>query len=98
MVYCDFEDVRRYKDAIACCRAAQMPVALATLRIVKPTEDGLLRQIADLQPDAVLVRNLAAVEFYREHAPRLPQIGDYSLNIANELTAKIFADVGLVRM
>jgi putative protease len=97
-IYCDFEDVRRYKDAIERCRSAQMPVALATLRIVKPTEDGLLRQIAELQPDAVLVRNLAAVEFYREHAPQLPQIGDYSLNIANELTAKLFADAGLVRM
>jgi U32 family peptidase len=97
-IYCDFEHIRKYKDAVAKCRAANIPIALATLRIVKPGEEGLLQQIADCAPDAVLVRNLAAVSFYRETAPDLPQIGDYSLNIANELTAQIFADAGLVRM
>jgi putative protease len=98
MVYCDFEDIRRYKDAVARAKAANVPIALATLRIVKPHEEGLLRQILDCQPHAVLVRNLAAVSFYRDAAPDLPQIGDYSLNIANELTAGIFAEAGLVRM
>ncbi len=98
MLYCDFEDVRRYKEAVSRARAAGLPVALATLRVVKPAEEGLLRQILDCGPDAVLVRNLAAVSFYRQAAPHLPQIGDYSLNVANELTAKIFADSNLVRM
>src|SRR5262249_55873928 len=88
----------RYKLALERARAVGMPIALATLRIVKPHEDGLLRQILDCQPDAVLVRNLAAIEFYREFAPDLPQIGDYSLNIANELTASLFVEAGLVRM
>jgi len=98
MVYCDFEDIRRYKDAVSLARSASIPIALATLRIVKPTEEGLLRQIADCQPDAVLVRNLAAVSYYPQHAPALPMIGDHTLNIANELTAAILADAGLVRM
>jgi putative protease len=98
MVYCDFEDIRRYKRAAELARAANMPIALATLRIIKPGEEGLLRQILECAPDAVLVRNLAAVGFYKEFAPHLPQIGDYSLNIANELTTKIYADAGLVRM
>jgi putative protease len=98
MVYCDFEDVRGYKLAVERAGAAKMPIGLATLRIIKPGEEGLLRQILDCAPDALLVRNLAAVSFYREAAPHLPQIGDYSLNIANELTAKVFADTGLVRM
>jgi putative protease len=97
-VYCDFEDIRRYKDAVARAKAAHVPIALATLRVVKPHEEGLLRQILDCQPDAVLVRNLAAVSFYRDAAPDLPQIGDYSLNVANELTAGIFAEAGLARM
>jgi putative protease len=97
IVYCDFEDIRRYKEAVTRCRAANMPIALATLRIVKPTEEGLLRQILECEPDAILVRNLAAISFYREVAPQLPLIGDYALNISNELTAKIFADSGLVR-
>lgn len=98
MVYCDFEDVRRYKDAVAACRQARMPIALATLRIVKPGEDGFLRQVSNCEPDALLVRNLAAVRFYHEVAPHLPQIGDYSLNVANELTAQVMAETGLVRM
>jgi len=98
MVYCDFEDIRRYKRAVELARAANMPIGLATLRVIKPGEEGLLRQILDCQPDAVLVRNLAALSFYREVAPNLPQIGDYALNIANELTAQIFADAGIVRI
>ncbi|MBC8107934.1 MAG: U32 family peptidase [Anaerolineae bacterium] len=97
-IYCDFEDVRRYKEAVARCRAANMPVALATLRVVKPHEHGTLKQILDCEPDALLVRNLAAVSYYRDAAPHLPQIGDYSLNIANELTARVFTEAGLARM
>ncbi len=98
MVYCDFEDIRKYKDAVAMARANSMPIALATLRVIKPHEHGLLQQVLDCNPDALLVRNLAAVSFYHEQAPQLSQIGDYSLNIANELTAGIFADAGLIRM
>ena len=97
-IYCDFEDVRRYRAAVERCNAAGIPVALATMRIVKPGEDGWLKQVLDCGPDAVLVRNLAAIGFYTEHAPRLPLVGDYALNIANELTAAIFAEANLVRM
>ncbi len=97
-IYCDFEDIRRYNEAVSRARSANVPIALATLRIVKQHEEGLLRQILDCNPDAVLVRNLGAVSFYHEFAPHLPQIGDYSLNIANELTAGIFAEAGLLRM
>jgi putative protease len=97
-IYCDFEDVRRYAQAVERCNAAGIPVALATMRIVKPGEDGWLKRILDCRPDAILVRNLAAIGFYRQHAPQLPLIGDYALNIANELTAAIFAEANLVRM
>jgi putative protease len=97
-IYCDFEDVRRYKHAVAACNAARVPVAVATMRIVKPGEDGWLQQILDCAPDAILVRNLAAIGFFREKAPHLPLIGDYALNIAHELTAQVFAEQNLVRM
>jgi len=97
-IYCDFEDVRRYRAAVAACNAAGVPVAVATMRIVKPGEDGWLKQILDCAPDAILVRNLASVAYFAEHAPRLPLIGDYALNIANELTAQVFAEANLVRM
>jgi U32 family peptidase len=97
-IYCDFEDVRRYATAVEGCNAAGIPIALATMRIVKPGEDGWLKQILECQPDAILVRNLAAIGFYQQHAPDLPLIGDYALNIANELTAAIFAEANLVRI
>jgi putative protease len=98
MLYCDFEDIRKYKEAVTRCRASAMPIGLATIRIVKPGEEGFLKQVADCEPDAVLVRSLAAVGFYRETSPNLKLIGDYSLNISNELTAKIFTDAGLARI
>ena len=40
LVYCDFEDVRRYRDAVELAHAAGQPVGLATLRILKPGEEG----------------------------------------------------------
>ena len=97
-VYCDFEDVRRYREAVTLARAAGLPIAVATLRVIKPSEEGLLRQIAKSEPDGVLVRNLAAVSFYRQEFPELPLVGDYALNAANELTADLLRGYGLARL
>src|SRR5262249_2205978 len=66
MVYCDFVDVRRYREAVTRARAAAMPIGLATMRIIKPGEEGLLRQVAKCEPDAVLIRHLAALCHFRE--------------------------------
>jgi putative protease len=98
MVYCDFEDVRRYREAVPRARAAAMPIGLATLRIIKPGEEGLLHKIAAAEPDAVLVRNLAALTFFREQSPATTRIGDFSLNAANELTADLLLGEGLSRL
>ncbi|HWB11520.1 MAG TPA: DUF3656 domain-containing protein [Pirellulales bacterium] len=98
MVYCDFEDVRRYREAVEIAHGAGLDVGLATLRIIKPGEDGLLAKIASAVPDAVLVRNLAALGWFREQAPQMALIGDYSLNVANELTAQLFLREGLKRL
>ncbi len=96
-IYCDFEDVRRYRLAVERCTAIGMPIAVATMRIVKPHEEGWLEHILRCNPTAVIVRSLAAISFFRQKVPQLPLIGDFSLNIANELTAQIFADTGLIR-
>ncbi len=98
LVYCDFEDVRVYQEAVALAQDAGMPVALATPRIIKPGEEGLLLQIANCRPDKVLIRNLAAISFFRERFPGLELVGDYSLNVANELTASLFAEAGLATL
>jgi putative protease len=97
-VYCDFEDVRKYRDAVVRSRAAGVPIGLATIRIVKPGEEGFLRQVAECEPDLILVRNLAAIGFYRDEFPHLRLTGDYSLNVTNELTAKLYVDAGLERV
>jgi U32 family peptidase len=97
-IYADFEDVRRYKDAVQKCRDAGAFLAVATMRIVKPGEEGWLQHILKCDPDAILVRNLAGIGFFTEFAPHLPLIGDYSLNVANELTARIFLEANLQRL
>jgi putative protease len=97
-VYCDFEDIRKYKEAVAIAREAGVPIGLATVRIIKPGEEGLLRQVGGCEPDLVLVRNLAGLSFYAKHFPHLPLVADYSLNVANELTAGILAEQGVRRM
>ena len=94
-IYCDFEDVKLYRDAVSLCNQAGIPVALATPRVIKLSETGLLKQIAACRPDAVLVRNLAALSYFREAFPEMPLRGDYALNVANELTAALFLEQGL---
>jgi putative protease len=97
-IYCDFEDVRRYRDAITLARPTGIPLGVATLRIIKPGEESWLRLIAGYEPDVILVRNLGSIIYYRQHAPNIPLIGDFSLNIVNDLTAHWYAREGLQRM
>jgi putative protease len=104
MVYCDFEDPRRYREAVPRAKAAGVPIGLATLRVLKPGEDGFLKPILHTQPDAVLIRNLGTLLIFREEASKLPEaerpglIGDFSLNVVNELTADLFRREGLSRL
>lgn len=97
-VYCDFEDLRGYKEAVPRARAAGMPIALATLRVWKPGEEGFQAPIVRAEPDMVLVRNLASLVYFRETLPGARLIGDFSLNIANELTADLLHRQGLMKL
>ncbi len=84
---------------MARARAAGVAVGLATPRIIKPGEEGLLEDILGLGPDAALARNLAAVAWCRERAPGVPLVGDFSLNAANELAADVLLSrFGLARL
>jgi putative protease len=103
-IYLDFEDIRRYRDAVARVRAfsaspcppVSPSVFLATPRIQKAGEEGFFKLIENAAPDGVLIRNLGAIDFFREKA-HLRQIGDFSLNVANPLTAQHFLSLGLER-
>ncbi len=44
------------------------------------------------EPDGVLVRNLGGVEYFKDHALR--KIADFSLNVANPVTARLLKDAG----
>ncbi|HYF01241.1 MAG TPA: DUF3656 domain-containing protein [Planctomycetota bacterium] len=97
-IECDFEDIRRYRDAVPLCRAREAAVVLAPPRIFKPGEQGILRNVAAAGANGVLVRSTAHLAFFRREAPFLLQIGDFSLNAANELTSDLLLDKGLVRL
>jgi putative protease len=97
-VYCDFEDLRRYKDAVPKAQAAGVPVGVAPLRVWKPGEDGFQALVVRAEPDIVLVRNLASIGYFQEELPGAQLIGDFSLNVANELTAGLLIRAGLERL
>jgi len=98
-VYVDFEDIRRYADAVAHVRASGhgAQIFLATPRIQKAGEQGFFRLIENAAPDGVLIRNLGAIAHFRENTA-LRQVGDFSLNVANPLTAQHFMAKGLERV
>ncbi len=98
VVYCDFEDLRRYKEAVPKARAAGVPIGLATNRVWKPGEEGFQSLVVRVEPDIVLVRNLAGLEYFKAELPHATLVGDFSLNVANDLTARLLADAGLLRM
>jgi putative protease len=97
-IYADFEDIRRYKDAVVRVRESGRgaKIFLATPRIQKAGEEGFFKLIERSQPDGVLIRNLGAIRYFE--ASSLRKVGDFSLNVANPLTAKYLMESGLERV
>ena len=102
-IYADFEDIRRYKDAVELVRgrgyradAAPAQILLATPRIQKAGEQGFFKLIENAQPDGVLIRNLGALDYFK--ASLLIRIGDFSLNVANPLSAELLMGEKLERL
>ena len=96
----DFEDVRRYAAAVEWFRssaAPEMSLFLATPRIQKAGEQGFFRLIVNAKPDGVLVRNPGAIAFFaaQNGGGSLRMAGDFSLNVANPLSAAYFLNQGL---
>jgi putative protease len=97
-IECDFEDIRKYRDAVPLVRERSGKILLAPPRIHKPGETGILRNVLGAAPDGILVRSTAHLSFYRKEAPDLILIGDFSLNAANELTTDLYTSKGLARV
>jgi len=92
----DFADIRQYREAVEICRGAKATLLLATPRIQKPDELGIFRLLEKQEPDGVLVRNYAGLRFFKDRG--MPVVGDFSLNVTNELTAEFFMVAGCDRV
>jgi putative protease len=117
-IYCDFENPKKYRDAVALCHTAHgcdgragspLPAAkddgahgatratiwVAPPRIFKMGEQWTLQQVRSCNADGYLVRNYDHVKFFANDR----RIGDFSLNIANRLSADYFKNkFGLERV
>jgi putative protease len=98
-IYVDFEDIRRYVSAVTHVREVKSDsqIILATPRIQKAGEHGFFRLIENAKPDGVLIRNLGAIDYFAAHT-NLRRIGDFSLNVANPLSAQYFIAKGLEKV
>jgi putative protease len=96
LIYVDFHDIRRYADVAPIATAGGVPWGIASVRMQKPGEMGLLRVLSRHQPDVVLARNLAALAYFREAAA--PVIADFSLNVANHRSAEWLRGLGVERV
>jgi putative protease len=109
-IYCEFEDPKRYRDAVQSFRqlqasestipqsavpTPQSSIWVAPPRIFKPGEEWILKQVLSCEADGYLVRNYDHLQWFKDRRRR----GDFSLNVANPLTAQYFIErYGLERV
>jgi U32 family peptidase len=92
----DWMEMVGLSRAVSRARGAGLRVVIATVRVQKPGEEGYDARIARLAPDAVLLRHLGGVMYFRERpGPRPVLHGDFSLNATNSLTARHLLGCGL---
>lgn len=92
-IYAEFENHKAYRDAMEKVRAFRVAndgkgpqLFAAPPRVHKDSEKWILDIIASAEPDGVLVRNAEHMRFFKGLRMR----GDYSLNVANPLSADYF--------
>ncbi len=96
-LYCEFEDPKKYREAVARFRAAgaRSEIFVAPPRIFKAGEEWVLKQVRSCEADGCLVRNYDHLQYFAG----CRRIGDYSLNVANGLAADHFKNrAGLERL
>ena len=93
IVFLDYEFGKDYAESVAVLKAAGLTVGIATTRILKPREYYNFKIIERALPDAILVRNLGALQYFQDKNFRL--VGDFSLNAANSLSVDYLMSKGL---
>jgi U32 family peptidase len=96
LVYADFHDVREYGEAIRQANQSAVPIGLASVRMQKPSEMGLIRILGRHRPDWILARNLAVIEHFRQES--IAVVADFSLNVANHRSAEWIRSRGAQRV
>ena len=85
-IYLDFLELTGTGAALRALREEKAPfIGVAPPRIRKPGEEKIERYLKQLEPDAVLVRTLGMLHDGFDSIAT--KIGDFSLNVANRLTA-----------
>ncbi|MEO6992172.1 MAG: U32 family peptidase, partial [Lacunisphaera sp.] len=98
-IYCEFENPKHYRDAVVTFRELQathpqpsgaVPASIwvAAPRVFKPGEEWIIKQVLSCEADGYLVRNYDHLESFAGKRVR----GDFSLNVANPLTADYFVN------
>jgi U32 family peptidase len=87
-IYCDFEDPKKYREAVALvhtqsCAGPARTIWVAPPRIFKTGEEWILKQVRSCDADGWLVRNYDHLKFFAGQRCR----ADFSFNVANPLTA-----------
>jgi putative protease len=94
-LYCEFEDPKRYREAVERFRGwphrdvttkASGTIWVAPPRIFKMGEDWILKQARSANADGYLVRNYDHLRWFEG----CRCIGDYTLNVANKVSAEYF--------
>ncbi|NOS68789.1 MAG: U32 family peptidase [Verrucomicrobia bacterium] len=100
-VYCDFENPKKYREAVTLFHTARGCVSPSSIlpppssppsiwvappRIFKMGEEWILNQVRSCNADGYLVRNYDHLKFFANDR----RVGDFSLNIANRLAAEYF--------
>ncbi len=100
-LYCELEDPKKYRDAVRMahesfgCAGPQKSIWVAPPRITKPGEEWILNQVRSSNADGYLIRNYDHLKFFATDR----RVGDFSLNIANALSAAHFRErFGLERL
>lgn len=73
-------------SSIFCADSSSPTIWVAPPRITKPGENWILQQVRSCEADGYLVRNYDQLQFFANDRC----IGDFSLNVANALTADYF--------
>lgn len=94
-IYADYQDIKRYAEAVETARRGGATIFLASPRIEKPGEANLFRFLDRLGADGILVRNAGGMAFCARQS--VPFIADFSLNAANPLSVDLLHARGAVR-